>query len=248
MSQSSVPLSLPGKLAAVAPTVSLPGVLRYQVLTGSRAYGLAGPDSDEDWRGFYQLSNEMLWGLGQLPPETVALPPDQVYWELRRFVRLCLAGNPNLIPLLWVEPEFVALTSPLAEALRRRRQRFFSDAMVRAYLGWAQSERLMLTRDPAEQGSGRRLELAGKPGSHLVRILLNLRGALRDEQMQVRLAGSELELVRSIKAGEMAAVAVLEWVRAIEGECAALAERRAWGPVDPAPFEALLLAARRGEL
>jgi predicted nucleotidyltransferase len=227
--------------------VTLPGALRYQVLTGSRAYGLAGPGSDEDWRGFYQVPTAALFGLNP-PTETVTLPPDQVYWELRHFAKLCLAGNPNIMDLLWIEPEFVTLSSPLAEALRRMRTTFFSSSMVAAYLGWAKSERLTLAPGDTVPGGEKRADLAGKRGSHLVRLLLGLRGALRDGEIRVRLTGPDLELVGAVKAGQVAAERVLAQVLSLEAECRALAENRAWGPANPALLEALLLAARRGEI
>jgi predicted nucleotidyltransferase len=75
--------------------------LLYKVLSGSHATNLVTPTSDEDWRGVYQVPTRTLLGLQQ-PPETVEVPPDETYWELGHFARLCIKGNPNIMELLWI--------------------------------------------------------------------------------------------------------------------------------------------------
>ncbi len=235
-----------GRTSTIAPRVRLPdGTLRYQVLAGSSAFGLAGPDSDEDWRGVFQLPSEAFLGLGR-PEMTIELPPDQAYWELAHFARLCLAGNPNIMELLWVDPGLIAVTSPLAVALRAMRGSFVSDAMVSSYLGWARSERIRLARGP--DPAAWRPEIAAKRGSHLVRLLLGLRGVLATGELVVTLRGADRDLVASIKAGLLAPTAVVERIDRLDTECRELAARRHLGPVDPRPLGALVLRARRGTL
>jgi hypothetical protein len=234
-----------GRLAPVDRS-SLPGPLRYQVLTGSHAYGLAGPGSDMDWRGIYQVPTESLFGLAT-PPAVMRLPGDQTYWEMLHFVKMCLEGNPNVLETLWVEPDMVAVSSPLAEALRRIRRTFFSDLMVSKYLSWAADERRQLLRERSSPAATPKL-LAGKAGSHLVRLLIELRGALRDGELRVRLVGADLVEVSAIRAGQVSAERVLARVGELESECRSFAAIRRWPPPDPKPAEAILLRARRGEL
>lgn len=249
------PVGMTGLPVPTTPT--LPGVLRYHVLAGSHAYGLAGPGSDADWRGVYQLPTEAFLSLRQ-PGETVELPPDQTYYELRHFFRLCLAGNPNIMELLWLEPPFIALTSPVMERLRGMRSHFFGRQMLDAYLGWAMRERLnMAPREIKVSGQGKRAgtpadwkrdQLAGKAGSHLIRLLTGLRGALLTGELRVTMQGTERDFALAVKHGQVSPEQVMAAIEALEAECRALGERSGWGHVDPAPVEALLLAARRGEL
>lgn len=236
---------------------ALPGILRYQVLAGSYAYGLAGPTSDADWRGVYQLPTETFLRLRQ-PDETVELPPDQTYYELRHFFRLCLAGNPNIMELLWLDPRFVVVTSPVMEHLRAMRQHFFSTSMLAAYRGWALRERLNMAplevkgadgrMRPATSADWKRDKLEGKGGSHLVRLLSDLRGALRDGELRVTLEGAERDFALAIKQGRVPAEDVIAAVDALTAECNSRGAASGWPAPDPAPVEALLLAARRGEL
>lgn len=231
---------------APIPGAGLPGPLRYQVLTGSHAYGLAGPTSDFDWRGIYQVPTTTLFGLHQ-PPSVVRLPGDQTYWELRHFVAMCLDGNPNVVETLWVEPDMVVVSSPLAQELRRIRRSFFSDVMVTKYLSWAADERRQLLAARATPAASPKL-LAGKAGSHLVRLLIELRGALRDGELRVRLRGPDLAEVSAIRNGQISSTRVLARVSELEAECRRLSAIRRWPPVDPKPAEVILIQARRGEL
>ena len=81
-------------------------------MVGSRAYGLAGPDSDTDRRGVYAAPAHLFWRLDK-PPTHVDGPLDeQVSWEVERCCVLALQGNPTVLEALW---------SPLVETGHRRR-------------------------------------------------------------------------------------------------------------------------------
>lgn len=234
--------------APAAPTPVLPGILRYQVLAGSHAYGLAGPGSDADWRGIFQLPTEAFLGV-HLPgkhgaPETAELPPDQVYYELRHFAALVLGGNPNIMEMLWLPDRLVAVSSPVAERLRAVRSRYLTRKMIAAYLGWAKSERMQL----APAGREMRPELGGKRGSHVVRLLWSLNHALDHGELVVTMEGPERELALAIKRGELRPAEALAHIERLEAKAKATAERLNWPDPDPAPLNEILLAARRGEL
>ena len=172
---------MPGPLYGRRPHVPVPGKLIFQVMSGSRAYGLARAGSDEDWRGVYQASTESLLGL-HAPKEHVEFPPDQQYWELTHFARMCLNGNPNVMELLWIPSDMIALDSNPARALRAMRRGFLTIDTATAYFGWIKSTRLKMAPTTVRVGGGNRAALPtdrqddlleGKRGSHLVRIATN---------------------------------------------------------------------------
>jgi predicted nucleotidyltransferase len=250
------PITYPGPLAARRPHVPVPGHLIFQVLAGSRAYGLARTGSDEDWRGVYQATRETLYGLAG-PIEHVEFPPDQRYWELTHFGRLCLAGSPHALELLWIPPEMIALDSRVARALREMRQDFLTASTASTYFGFLRSIRRSMAptkvriagQDQVALPSDRQDKLlAGKRGSHLVRVFLNFRDLLRNGEMAVRLEGENLKLVSAIKAGMVPADQVLSLANELERECRALAESHPWPEADSRSLEKLLIRARRGEL
>ena len=62
----------------------------YRCQVGSRAFGLANDDSDDDIRGIYLPPARLHWSLFKLPEqlEFNAEDRDEVYWELEKFLKL----------------------------------------------------------------------------------------------------------------------------------------------------------------
>lgn len=69
----------------------------YRCQVGSKAYGLATEESDDDIRGIYLPPARLHWSLYQLPEqlESADSQKDEVYWELEKFLRLALKANPK---------------------------------------------------------------------------------------------------------------------------------------------------------
>jgi len=221
--------------------------LLYKVLSGSHATNLVTPDSDEDWRGVYQVPTRQILGLQQ-PPETVEVPPDTTYWELAHFARLCLRGNPNIMELLWIDPfeppaPGMVLTSPVMKEIVSIRESFFTASMIRSYLGWVTKERRILGGyahmiDPQSAS-------ATKRASHLVRLLLGLQVALTEGYLPVWLEGEDRALCMSLKLGEQSLIQTLFTVDILVAKCKALAEQANWPEPDPKPIEDIVIRARR---
>ena len=211
-----------------------PGIVRARILFGSHAYGTATETSDEDWRGVYQLPNDAFLGLFR-PMETWDGAGDTVMWELGHFCRLLLAGNPNIVGMLWVEQSNIAASSPVWEALRHIRAQTLSTAMVRAYHGWVLSE---LKHGPEV--------LTPKRLSHLIRLTFELESAVLDEGLCIYQTGAERDMIMAAKRGETSYLQVKEWVSSrpiIRGN-----PDRFYMPDPPrAEVEHILLAARHGE-
>jgi len=224
--------------------------LLYKVLSGSHATNLVTPDSDEDWRGVYQVPTRQILGLQQ-PPETVEVPPDTTYWELAHFARLCLRGNPNIMELLWVCPDpvgtphpcsMVEQTSNVMDEIRTIRESFLTTSMIRSYLGWVTKERRILGGyahmiDPQSAS-------ATKRASHLVRLLLGLQVALTEHRLPVYLEGEDRDLCMSLKLGEQSLIQALFTVDILVAKCKALAEQANWPEPDPKPIEDIVIRAR----
>ena len=75
----------------------------YRCQVGSKAFGLAGDDADDDLRGIYLPPARLDWSLYALPEqiESQAETHDEVYWELEKFLLLALKANPNVLETLW---------------------------------------------------------------------------------------------------------------------------------------------------
>lgn len=75
------------------------GMLVFEVITGSKAYGLDTEKSDTDLRGIFVLPKNMYYGLNyteQVSNES----NDIVYYELKRFFELLSRNNPNMLEML----------------------------------------------------------------------------------------------------------------------------------------------------
>lgn len=92
------------------------GLLLFECISGSKAYGLDTPQSDTDIKGVFYLPQEQFYGLGyvaQVNNET----NDEVYYELGRFVELLCKNNPNILELLASPPECILYRHPLMDRL-----------------------------------------------------------------------------------------------------------------------------------
>jgi hypothetical protein len=87
-----------------------------EVISGSRAYGLATPESDTDIKGVFVQPQSAFYGLVR---ETQINHPgnDIVFYELGRFVELLAKGNPNLLEMLFTPADCVIFRDPLMDRL-----------------------------------------------------------------------------------------------------------------------------------
>lgn len=93
------------------------GLLVFEVITGSRAYGLDTAKSDTDIRGVFILPKQMYYGLeytGQVNNET----NDIVYYELKRFMELLAKNNPNILEMLNTPASCILQKHALMELLK----------------------------------------------------------------------------------------------------------------------------------
>lgn len=92
-------------------------IIVFDCLSGSRAYGLATPESDVDIKGVFILPEEEYFGLNyvdQVSNET----NDIVYYELKRFVELLSKSNPNILELLHTPDDSIRKIHPTFEKIR----------------------------------------------------------------------------------------------------------------------------------
>ncbi len=93
------------------------GLLIFEVIAGSRAYGLDTEKSDTDIRGVYVLPKELFYGLeytGQVNNGT----NDIVYYELKRFVELLAKSNPNILEMLNVPESCILHRDSIMDMLK----------------------------------------------------------------------------------------------------------------------------------
>ncbi|MDO7876046.1 nucleotidyltransferase domain-containing protein [Hymenobacter sp. ASUV-10] len=95
------------------------GLILFEAISGSRAYGTNLPHSDTDLKGVFVLPEDQFFGLDYVP-QVANETNDEVFYELRRFVELLLKNNPTVLELLGTPADCVIYKHPLFEQFQAR--------------------------------------------------------------------------------------------------------------------------------
>jgi uncharacterized protein len=93
------------------------GLLIFEAITGSKAYGLDTANSDTDIKGVFVLPKNMFYGL-EYTPQVNNETNDIVYYELKRFMELLSKSNPNILEMLCSPERCVLQKHPVMEMLK----------------------------------------------------------------------------------------------------------------------------------
>lgn len=92
------------------------GLLLFECISGSRAYGLETLKSDTDLKGVFYLPKNDFYGLNDLP-QVSNESNDEVYYELGRYVELLMKGNPNMLEMLACPEDCILYKHPIMDKL-----------------------------------------------------------------------------------------------------------------------------------
>jgi len=169
----------------------------YSCQVGSRAFGLAGEESDDDIRGIYLPAARLHWSLFKLPEqlEFADESKDEVYWELEKFLKLALKANPNVLETLWTP--LVLHAHAVAERLRALRDVFLTRYLYKTYSGYVLSQFRRMANAYAKTG-----RYKAKHAMHLIRLLYSGIAALRSGQIRIDVGEHRDELL-AVKGGAL---------------------------------------------
>ena len=118
------------------------GMIAYEYIRGSHAYGLNTPTSDEDHGGVFICPKEMLYGLrGKYIEQVSDEKGDTVFYEFGRWVELLLKSNPTALESLFI-PErcIVGEVHPMVQEIINNREMFLSKECFKTLTGYAVSQ------------------------------------------------------------------------------------------------------------
>lgn len=147
-------------------------------LVGSRAYGLAGSDSDRDRRGVYAAPAAAFWPLDKPPTHLDGPATEQFSWEVERFCGLALTANPTVLEVLW-SPHVDTITDEGRRLVAVRRG-FLSTRVAHSYGRYARDQ--MRRVDARRTATG---ETNHKQAMHMIRLLLAGTHVLRTGEVLV---------------------------------------------------------------
>lgn len=113
------------------------GWLIFEVIAGSKAYGLDNEKSDTDIRGVFVLPKELFYSLDYIP-QVSNETNDIVYYELKRFMELLSKNNPNIIELLNVPAKCMLHKDELMDRIKP--EMFLSKLCEKTFANYAFSQ------------------------------------------------------------------------------------------------------------
>ncbi|MFT4973216.1 MAG: putative nucleotidyltransferase, partial [Saprospiraceae bacterium] len=113
------------------------GLLLFESISGSRAYGTDLPQSDTDFRGVFIMPKNYFYGLQEITQINDATN-DKVYYELSKFLELLAKSNPNMLEMLAMPTDCVQYQHPLFE--RFKASDFLSKRCQQTFAGYALSQ------------------------------------------------------------------------------------------------------------
>ena len=210
----------------------------YSCVVGSRAYGLDEEGSDTDRRGVYLPPAELHWSLYGVPEQLENKGAEECYWEIQKFLVLALKANPNVLECLYTP--LVEKATPLALEMLDMRSAFLSKLVYQTYNGYVLSQFKKLEQDRRNRG-----EVRWKHAMHLVRLLLEGVGVLREGFLAVRVGEHRARLL-AVRRGEVPWGEVNAWRLSLHEEFdAAYAKTGLPERPDYERVNAFLIRARR---
>lgn len=109
----------------------------FEVISGSKSFGLNTPTSDTDIKGVYYLPKDQFYGL-EYVPQISNETNDEVYYEIGRFIELLLKNNPNIIEILATPQDCILYKHPLMNQLNLND--FLSKLCKDSFAGYAMTQ------------------------------------------------------------------------------------------------------------
>ena len=191
--------------------VDLRPYIIYRCQVGSKAFGLAHDQSDDDIRGIFLPPARLHWSLYSLPEQLEFTDgADEVFWEIEKFVRLALKANPNVLETLWTP--IVIQADETAEQLRSIRTAFLSKHLYKTYSGYVLSQFRRMKNTLKNSG-----KYKPKHAMHLVRLLHCGVAALRTGEILIDVGDHREELL-NIRDGNLSFEAVQARALEIDAE------------------------------
>lgn len=126
-------------------------ILKYSV--GSKLYGTDTPESDTDFAGIFIADRKIYYGLSDVREVDMSIVSklnsgkndknaiDVKIYEIRKFVKLALDNNPNIIEQLFVPSENAIFSNKFGQNLLNIRSLFPSQLAKQKFLGYAFSQK-----------------------------------------------------------------------------------------------------------
>jgi hypothetical protein len=116
-------------------------VILYKTIAGSRLYGLADENSDEDYEGVYFPTLSQLLGLRavQKAKTEKGIFEDCTMYSLQGYMKLVGDSNFKVLETLFAPDDKVITINPVFNQLRDQRDKFLNIYLIRPLIGFCKS-------------------------------------------------------------------------------------------------------------
>jgi hypothetical protein len=115
------------------------GLILYEVISGSIAYGTNISTSDEDRRYIYILPIENILS-GNITEQVNDDTNDLVGYEVRRFIELLSKNNPTVLELLNTPEDCILYKHPVFDLILENRDKFITKICANSFGGYAKMQ------------------------------------------------------------------------------------------------------------
>lgn len=146
---------------------------------------------------------------------------DLSVYGLRKFVRMCLTGNPNVISMLYLPKSKFTVYTPLAAELQELAPKFSSKEVGKAFLGYLKAQRLRLQGLQGQKNVNRQ-ELIDQYGydtkyaGHMVRLGMQGYSFMRNGYLTFPMDAGDLKLLKRVKDGDLTEAEVIDYAHSYE--------------------------------
>ena len=129
------------------------GKIIYEIRTGSHLYGTNTPESDEDFVGIFMPNKEFVLGLNECQEidkskiikdksgKNTKEAIDRKFYNYRKFVKLAIANNPNILELLFADEKNIIYKDGFADRLLEKRHLFPYKGLVGKFIGYSSAQK-----------------------------------------------------------------------------------------------------------
>lgn len=114
------------------------GLILFETIVGSQAYGTQTPTSDIDKKFVYILPEDYILGTGYV--EQINVDKDYVGYEIRRFLELIGSNNPTVLELLNSPEDCIITKHPLFDLVIAHKEDFITKICADSFGGYARQQ------------------------------------------------------------------------------------------------------------
>lgn len=114
------------------------GLILFETIIGSQAYGTQTPASDIDKKFVYILPEDYIMGTGYV--EQINVNKDYTGWEIRRFLELMGSNNPTVLELLNSPEDCIVSKHPLFDLILEHKEDFITKICKDSFGGYARQQ------------------------------------------------------------------------------------------------------------